>query len=74
MSFPQPPIQAALTRARIERVIARLPEISDDRLEGIEANLFEFGELRAECSACGQLYRPYIEQCSACRRALDLRS
>jgi hypothetical protein len=68
MSQPQSPIHAAVTRARIERVIARLPGLSEDRLEGIEATLFEVGELRAACGACGQLYRPYLERCS-CRRA-----
>jgi uncharacterized OB-fold protein len=73
MSFPQPAIRAAVTRARIERVIARLPELSDERLEGIEANLFEIGELRATCSLCGQRYRPYLERCPACRRAHDRR-
>ena len=36
-----------MTRARIERVIARLPELSEERLDGIEATLFEIGELRA---------------------------
>ena len=46
MNSPQSPIHAAVTRARIERVIARLPELSEERLEGIEATLFEFGELR----------------------------
>jgi uncharacterized OB-fold protein len=68
MSFPQPPIQAAVTRARIERVIQRLPELSEDRLEAIEATLFELAELRATCRACGHLYRPYLERCSTCRR------
>ena len=68
MSQPPSPIQAAVTRARIERVIARLPDLSEERLEGIEATLFEAGELRATCSACGHLYRPYLERC-ACRRA-----
>jgi hypothetical protein len=68
MSFPQSPIQAAVTRARIERVIARLPELSEERLEAIEATLFEFAELRATCSACEHLYRPYIERCPSCRR------
>jgi uncharacterized OB-fold protein len=67
MSFPQSPIQAAVTRARIERVIARLPELSEERLEAIEATLFEFGELRAICGTCGHLYRPYIERCATCR-------
>ena len=64
----QSPIHAAVTRARIERVIQRLPELSEERLEGIEATLFEIGELRATCNACGQLYRPYIERCPSCRR------
>jgi hypothetical protein len=64
--FPQSPIAAAVTRARIERVIARMPEISDERLDGIEANLFEIGELRARCRACGRLYRPYLERCRGC--------
>jgi hypothetical protein len=67
---PSPsPIHAAVTRARIERVIARLPEVSEDRLDGIEATLFEIGNLRATCSGCGELYRPYIERCGTCRRA-----
>jgi uncharacterized OB-fold protein len=68
-SHPQPLIRAAVTRARIERVIARLPEISEDRLDGVEATLFEIGELRAACGTCGTLYRPYLERCSVCRRA-----
>ena len=74
MPLPLPSAQAAVTRARIERVIARLSEVSDERLEGIEANLFEIGELRARCAVCGQLYRPYLEACTACRRAHDRRS
>jgi uncharacterized OB-fold protein len=74
MSSPQPAIRAAVTRARIERVIARLPELSDERLESIEANLFEIGELRATCGSCGHLYRPYLERCPACRRARDRRA
>jgi uncharacterized OB-fold protein len=68
MSFPQSPIQAAVTRARIERVIARLPELSEERLDAIDATLFEFAELRATCSACGYLFRPYLERCPTCRR------
>ncbi len=52
MNSPQSPIHAAVTRARIERVIARLPELSEERLEGIEATLFEFGELRQTCHRC----------------------
>jgi hypothetical protein len=69
MSQPQSPIHAAVTRARIERVIARLPELSEERLDCIEATLFEIGDLRAACGHCGQLYRPYLERCRACRPA-----
>jgi uncharacterized OB-fold protein len=68
MSFPVSPIRAAVTRARIERVIARLPELSDETLEAIEATLFEVGELRAACRQCGHLYRPYLERCTTCGR------
>jgi hypothetical protein len=67
--FPDSPIQAAVLRARISRVIARLPELSDERLDCIEATLFEVGALRAACGACGHLYRPYLERCRVCRRA-----
>jgi hypothetical protein len=74
MPLPLPSARAAVTRARIERVIARLPDLSDESLEGIEANLFEIGELRARCALCGQLYRPYLEPCTACRRAHGRRS
>ena len=49
-------------------MIARLPELSDERLEGIEATLFEVGALRAACRVCGHLYRPYFERCATCRR------
>jgi uncharacterized OB-fold protein len=69
MTYPPSPIHAAVTRARIERVIARLPELSDERAEAVEATLFEFGELRTACRACGHLYRPYLERCTTCRRA-----
>jgi uncharacterized OB-fold protein len=69
MNHSDSPIQAAVTRARISRVIARLPELSDDKLEGIEATLFEIGALRATCRACGHLYRPYFERCANCRGA-----
>jgi uncharacterized OB-fold protein len=68
MSSPQPLNRTALTQARIERVIARLPELSEDRLEGIEANLFELGELRARCNVCAYLYHPYLERCPTCAR------
>jgi uncharacterized OB-fold protein len=67
--IPDSPIKAAVTRARISRVIARLPELSEERLDAIEATLFEVGELRAACGACGHLYRPYFERCFTCRRA-----
>lgn len=66
---PDSPIQAAVTRARISRVISSLPDLGEDRLEAIEATLFEAGELRAACGACGHLYRPYFERCRVCRRA-----
>ena len=69
MSQSQPLIHAAVTRARIERVIARLPELSEERLDGIEATLFEIGDLRATCGVCGHLYRPYLERCTSCRHA-----
>ncbi len=62
-------VQAAVTRARIERVIARLPEVAEEHLDCIEETLFEIGDLRATCSRCGQLYRPYLERCRACRAA-----
>ncbi len=67
--IPQSPIAAAVSRARIERVLARLPEHSDEWIEGIEENLFEIGELRTACRACGHLYRPYLETCTTCRRS-----
>jgi uncharacterized OB-fold protein len=69
MTSPDSPFQAAVTRARVSRVISRLPELSEERLEAIEATLFEAAELRAACSACGHLYRPYFERCRVCRRA-----
>jgi hypothetical protein len=69
LNQPQSPIHAAVTRARIERVIAGLPELSDERLGAIEANLFEAGELRKACSGCGSLYRPYLERCGSCGRS-----
>ena len=68
MNSPQSPIHAAVTRARIERVIARLPELSDETLEAIESTLFEFGQLRHTCHRCGQSFRPYFERCRTCRR------
>jgi uncharacterized OB-fold protein len=67
--FPESPIQAAVLRARISRVIARLPELSDERLDCVEATLFEVGALRAACGTCGHLYRPYLERCRVCRGA-----
>jgi len=68
VNSPQPPARAAVTQARIERVIARLPDLSDDLLEGIEANLFELGELRTRCTVCAYTYRPYLEVCPTCIR------
>jgi hypothetical protein len=68
MSSPQPLIHAALTRARIQRVIANLPELSQDHLDGIEANLFELSELHARCTTCAYLYHPYLERCPTCTR------
>ena len=67
MSVPESRIRAAQTSARIERVIARLPEVSDERLEGIVDNLFEPAVLRSRCR-CGHLYRPYLERCPVCVR------
>ena len=46
MSQPPSPIQAAVTRARIERVIARLPGLSEERVEGIEC----LAEVKFGCS------------------------
>jgi uncharacterized OB-fold protein len=68
MNTPEPLIRSAVTRARIERVISRLPELPDERLDGIEANLFELGELRARCRVCAYLYHPYLEHCPTCAR------
>jgi uncharacterized OB-fold protein len=60
------PIRAAQNRVRVERVIARLPALSDERLAGVEDNLFELAELRSRCRRCASLYRPYLERCRAC--------
>jgi hypothetical protein len=68
VSVPESPIRAAQTRVRVERVIARLPELADERLEGIEDNLFELAELRSRCHRCAYLYRPYLERCPTCVR------
>lgn len=68
MNAPQSPVHAAVTRARIERVIARLPELDEERLEAVESTLFEFGELRHTCHRCAQSFRPYLERCPTCRR------
>jgi hypothetical protein len=62
-------IKAAVARARISRVISSLPELSEERLEAIEATLFDAVEMRAACGACGHLYRPYFEHCRICPRA-----
>lgn len=64
----EPLIRAAITRSRIDRVVASLPELSEELLEGIEGNLFELGELRARCGACAYLYHPYLERCPTCAR------
>jgi hypothetical protein len=69
MHSPDSSIQAAVTRARVSRVMARLRALSEERLEGIEATLFEVAQLRAACRACGHLYRPYFESCATCRHA-----
>jgi uncharacterized OB-fold protein len=68
VSIPESPIRAAQTRVRVERLIARLPELSDERLEAIEDNLFELAELRSHCRRCDSLYRPYLERCPTCVR------
>jgi rubrerythrin len=63
---PEAPIRAAQTRVRVERVIARLPELAEEHLEGIEENLFELAEVRCRCRRCGTLYRRYLERCPTC--------
>jgi uncharacterized OB-fold protein len=50
--------------------MARLGELSEERLDGIEATLLEFGGLRTVCAACGRLHRPYLERCPVCRRTI----
>ena len=70
MSSPEPSSRTAVTHARIERVIARLPELDEERIEGIEANLFELGELRTRCTTCAYLHRPYLEACPTCIQRL----
>jgi len=69
MPSPDSAIQAAVTRARISRVISSLPELDEDQIESIEATLFETAEMRAACGVCGHLYRPYFERCRVCRSA-----
>ena len=69
MAFPDSPIQAAVTRSRISRVISSLPLLSPERIEAIEATLFDASEMRAACGVCGHLYRPYFERCRVCRSA-----
>ena len=68
MTFAQSPIRQAITHSRIERLIARLPESSEQHLQGIEQNLLEWSHLRARCATCAYLYRPYLERCPTCRR------
>jgi uncharacterized OB-fold protein len=68
MDFREPTVRSSATLARIERVLARLPELDEEHLEGIEANLFELSELRTRCTACAYLYRPYLERCPTCSR------
>ena len=68
MASPDSAIQAAVTRARISRVISSLPELDEERIEAIEAALFEAAEMRAACGVCGHLYRPYFERCRVCCR------
>jgi hypothetical protein len=69
MISPDSPIRAAVTRARISRMVARLPQSSGELLGAVEATLLEIGELRASCRLCGELYRPYFEPCATCRDA-----
>jgi uncharacterized OB-fold protein len=68
VTFAHSPIREAITRSRIERLIARLPESSEQHLQGIEQNLLEWGHLRARCTTCAYLYRPYLEHCPTCNR------
>ena len=67
MSLPESHIRAAVTRAGIDRVLARYAGLPEERLDTIEATLFEIGELRAACGRCGRLYRPYLDRCTTCR-------
>jgi uncharacterized OB-fold protein len=71
VNSPEPIIRTSATLARIERVIARLPELDEEQLEGIEANLFELGDLRTRCTVCAYLYQPYLERCPTCIRRLS---
>ena len=48
MHSPDPAVRSSETLARIDRLIARLPELDEQHLEGIEANLYE---LSARCEA-----------------------
>ena len=68
MASPDAAIRAAVTRARISRVISSLPELDEEQIETIEATLFETAEMRAACGVCGHLYRPYFERCRVCCR------
>ena len=62
MHSSEPTVRSSATLARIDRLIARLPELDEQHLEGIEANLYELSELRARCTVCAYLYRPYLER------------
>jgi len=67
----EPSVRSSVTVARIERLIARLPQLDEQHLEGIEANLYELSELRARCPVCAYLYRAYLERCPTCSRRRD---
>jgi uncharacterized OB-fold protein len=68
MDFREPTVRTSATLARIERVLARLLELDEEHLEGIEANLLELSELRTRCTDCAYRYRPYLERCPTCSR------
>jgi hypothetical protein len=68
MNPPELSIRTSATLARIDSIVARLPELDEDRAAGIAANLFELSGLRARCPACAYLYRPSFERCPKCPR------